>query len=93
MPDTRLSITNSAVLEIDFTQFMIIPDRYIVQNPLSIQIISLQSDFEDGLKFASLLKDWEVFQISEGGLKIALEFYEPLAISRGEEPDLLLVQL
>ena len=51
----------------------------------------LDSD-EDSFK-QPLLSDWTLTEINENGMKIKLEFTDPLAISQESSPDLLLASI
>ena len=50
---------------------------------------------EDEIKDASLpiMYEWALVSLSEDGFDLTMNFTDPLRISAGEEPDLLLIQL
>ena len=41
----------------------------------------------------AIMDGWELISLSSDGFELAVNFTDPLRISAGEEPDLLLIQL
>ena len=68
---------------------MVIPEGFLEKNKNAVEIEAISNSSEEN----SILHGWQIINIDSRGIDIKLDFNNPLAVSKGIEPDLLMVQL
>ena len=94
-PETRLKINSIGELSILFTEEMVITEEFVKKVKVDDTVVQIEAIRTENYSRAppDFLENWIIRDVNANAIEIKLTFKKPLLISKGDDPDMLVIQL